>query len=67
MANQELNLANKKNQTYLEKELFYKNSLKKQYIEVEHWKMRIKMISNLKKKEIQKLNEQMIEKVCYIG
>jgi len=67
MANQELNLTNKKNQTYLEKNLLYKNSLKKQYIEVEHWKMRIEMISNLKKKELQKLNKQMIEKVCSIG
>jgi len=66
MANQEHSSTNKKNQIYLEKNLFYKNSLKKQYMEVEHWKMRIEMILNLKKREIQKLNEQMIEKVCSI-
>lgn len=65
MANPEDNLENKKEQiNILERNTFYKNSLKKQYVEIEQWKMRIEMISNAKNKEMQKLNERMIEKVC---
>lgn len=56
-------------QTYLEQENVYKNSSKEQYLELEHWKLKIEMISNMKNKETQKKNDQLIEMVCilYIG
>ncbi|VVC40845.1 Hypothetical protein CINCED_3A022494 [Cinara cedri] len=38
----------------------YTNSLK-QYLEKDIWKMRIKMVSDLKNKELQMRNEQLIE------
>jgi len=66
MANHEYNLENKNNITYLEQNIFGKHFLKKQYAEIEYWKMKIEMISNVKNKEIHKLNEHMIKKVCSI-
>lgn len=57
---------NEKNTIHLEQEKVYENSLKKQYFEIELWKMRIEMISNMKNKQIQIRNDRITEMVCFI-
>lgn len=65
MNNQPLQrLENIKKQIYLEHENLYGNALKKQYYEVERWQIQVETISNMRNKEIQKKNEQIIELVC---
>lgn len=66
MINQQSRSENIKNKIYLEQENVYKNSLKKQYFEIEYWKFKIEMISNMKNQETQKKNNQLIEMVCIL-
>lgn len=54
---------NIKNKIYIKQENVYINTLKKQYFELKMWKMRIEIISNMKNKEIQKRDKQIIEMV----
>jgi hypothetical protein len=67
MTNQRSSLENIQNKIYLEQENAYKNSLKKQYFEIEYWKCKIEMISNMKNQETQKKNDQLIEMVCILN
>lgn len=64
MENQQNKLQNNQQKVYLEQFNTYKDSLKNQHFEVELWKMRIEIISNMKNKEMQLLSEQIIEMVC---
>lgn len=66
MADQHHGLENEKNTIYLEQKKVYENTLKKQCFEIELWKMRIEMISNMKNKQIQILNDRITEMVCFI-
>lgn len=66
MADQPYGSENEKNTIHLEQEKVYENSLKKQYFEIELWKMRIEMISNMKNKQIQIRNDRITEMVCFI-
>lgn len=47
-----------------ELEIDYTNSLKIHYLENDIWKMRIKMLSDLKNNESQIRNKRLIEMVC---
>lgn len=50
--------------SYLEYENFYITALKKQHLDVERWKLKVKMVLNMKNKEVQKMNAKKIELVC---
>lgn len=64
MADQD-KLQNKLKQAYFERLNTCKDSLKKKKFEVDLWQMRIEMILHMKKKEMQTLNDQIIEMVCF--
>lgn len=66
MTNQPLRqrLENIKEQIYMEHENVYENSLRKQYLEVIRYQIKVEVISNMKEKEIKKMDDQLNELVC---
>lgn len=71
MANENHRTDNTINYTYQEQKNIYKNFLKKQYCEVELWKMKIEGISKLKNQEKyvkdEKTNEMVLElKILFV-